>query len=95
MEQILKYSGLREITTTSLYTILGATWEQAVALSIISRIFSIIVTLPGVIFMRQIIIEIKNQQEIEKIIIFGISNFYRYRYKNISDAAQLCGAEIP
>ena len=51
--------GLREITTTSLYTMLGATLEQAAALSVISRIFSTLVTLPGVIWMRQIISETK------------------------------------
>ncbi len=47
--------GLREITTTTLYTMLGATIEQATALAVISRILSTLITLPGVIWMRQII----------------------------------------
>jgi len=52
--------GLREITTTTLFTMLGATLEQATALAVISRIFSTLVTLPGVIWMRQIISETKD-----------------------------------
>ncbi len=47
--------GLREITFTSLYTLLGATLEQASALALISRILTTFVTLPGVIWMREII----------------------------------------
>jgi len=39
---------------------LGATLEQATALAVISRIFSTLVTLPGVIWMRQIISETKD-----------------------------------
>ena len=54
--------GLREITLTSLYTLLGATLEQATALALITRIFSTLVTLPGVIWMQQIIADSKTDQ---------------------------------
>ncbi len=47
--------GLREITVTSLYTLMGATLEQATALALITRIISTIVTVPGVIWLQQII----------------------------------------
>lgn len=47
--------GLREITFTSLYTLLGASLEQASALALVSRILTTFVTLPGVIWMREII----------------------------------------
>ena len=59
--------GLREITTTTLYTMLGATLEQATALAVISRIFSTLVTLPGVIWMRQIISETKDIKKADSI----------------------------
>ncbi|NMC29301.1 MAG: flippase-like domain-containing protein [Pelolinea sp.] len=59
--------GLREITTTTLYTMLGATLEQATALAIISRIFSTLVTLPGVIWMRKIISETKDVKKEESV----------------------------
>ena len=51
--------GLREITLTTIYTMLGATLEQATALTVITRIFSTAITLPGVIWMRQIIADTK------------------------------------
>ena len=59
--------GLREITTTTLYTMLGATLEQATALAVISRIFSTLVTLPGVIWMRQIISETKDIRKTDSV----------------------------
>ena len=59
--------GLREITTTTLYTMLGATLEQATALAVISRIFSTLVTLPGVIWMRQIISDTKDIKKTDSI----------------------------
>jgi|LDZU01.1.fsa_nt_gi hypothetical protein len=52
--------GLREITLTSLYTLLGASLEQATALALISRIFSTLITLPGVIWLQRIISETKD-----------------------------------
>ena len=51
--------GLREITLTTLYTMLGATLEQATALTVITRIFSTAITLPGVIWMQQILADTK------------------------------------
>jgi uncharacterized membrane protein YbhN (UPF0104 family) len=52
--------GLREITITSLYTLMGATLEQATALALISRIFNTLITLPGVIWMQRILSETKD-----------------------------------
>ncbi len=54
--------GLREITLTSLYTLLGASLEQATALALISRIFSTLVTLPGVIWMQRIVADSKTDE---------------------------------
>ena len=55
--------GLREITLTSLYTLMGATLEQATALALITRIFSTLVTLPGVIWMQKIIADSKTDKQ--------------------------------
>ncbi|HOJ01435.1 MAG TPA: lysylphosphatidylglycerol synthase transmembrane domain-containing protein [Anaerolineaceae bacterium] len=52
--------GLRELTLTTLYTMLGATLEQATALTIITRLFSTMITLPGVIWMQRIISETRD-----------------------------------
>ena len=57
--------GLREITLTSFYTLLGATLEQATALALISRIFTTLVTLPGVIWMQRILSETKETPSAE------------------------------
>jgi hypothetical protein len=57
--------GLREITIASLYTLMGATLEQATALALISRIFNTLVTLPGVIWMRRIISETRDIKTID------------------------------
>lgn len=54
--------GLREITYTSLYTLLGASLEQATALTLITRILSTSITLPGVIWMREIISASKKEK---------------------------------
>lgn len=55
--------GLREITLTSLYTLMGATLEQATALALITRVFSTLVTLPGVIWMQRIIADSKTVEQ--------------------------------
>lgn len=52
--------GLRELTLTTLYTMLGATLEQATALTVITRISSTMITLPGVIWMQRILAETKS-----------------------------------
>jgi uncharacterized membrane protein YbhN (UPF0104 family) len=47
--------GLREVTETSLYISAGATLEQSLALVLITRFFMLIETLPGAIWLSQIL----------------------------------------
>jgi uncharacterized membrane protein YbhN (UPF0104 family) len=47
--------GLREFTVTALYMQLGATLEQASTLALVMRFFSLFETLPGVLWLSQII----------------------------------------
>ena len=47
--------GLREFTVTALYMQLGATLEQASTLALVTRFFSLVETLPGALWLSQII----------------------------------------
>jgi hypothetical protein len=47
--------GLREFTVTALYMQLGATLEQASTLALVMRFFSLFETLPGALWLTQII----------------------------------------
>lgn len=47
--------GLREVTETSLYISVGATLEQSVALVLITRFFMLVETLPGALWLSQIL----------------------------------------
>ncbi|MBE0697641.1 MAG: flippase-like domain-containing protein [Anaerolineaceae bacterium] len=47
--------GLREVTETSLYVSLGATLEQSLSLVLITRLFMLIETLPGALWLSQIL----------------------------------------
>lgn len=47
--------GLREVTETSLYLSAGATLEQSLALVLIARLFMLIETLPGALWLTQIL----------------------------------------
>jgi glycosyltransferase 2 family protein len=47
--------GLREFTVTALYMQLGATLEQASTLALIMRFFSLVETLPGALWLTQIV----------------------------------------
>jgi hypothetical protein len=47
--------GTREITVTSLYVFLGATVEQAAALALVSRVASTLQTLPGALWLSEVV----------------------------------------
>ena len=47
--------GLREFTITALYMQLGATLEQASTLALVTRFFSLVETLPGALWLSQIV----------------------------------------
>ncbi len=47
--------GVREVIYTTLYVSLGATVEQAAALALVSRFFMLLETLPGVLWLSNII----------------------------------------
>lgn len=47
--------GLREVTETTLYISVGATLEQSVALVLITRFFMLVETLPGALWLSQIL----------------------------------------
>jgi glycosyltransferase 2 family protein len=47
--------GLREFTVTALYMQLGATLEQASTLALVTRFFSLVETLPGALWLSQIV----------------------------------------
>jgi uncharacterized membrane protein YbhN (UPF0104 family) len=59
--------GLREVAMTTLYIHLGATLEQASTLALISRFFMVLQTLPGALFLSQIMPVKVDPEEYKKL----------------------------
>ncbi len=47
--------GVQEVLTTTLYTFLGASMEQAIALAVLARILMLAATLPGALWLPEIL----------------------------------------
>jgi len=59
--------GLREIAMTTLYMHLGASLEQASTLALVSRFFMVLQTLPGALFLAQVLPVKINSEEYKKL----------------------------
>ncbi len=59
--------GLREVAMTTLYIHLGATLEQASTLALVSRFFMVLQTLPGALFLSQILPVKVDPEEYKKL----------------------------
>lgn len=59
--------GLREVAMTTLYMQLGATLEQASTLALTSRFFMVLQTLPGALFLGQVLPVKINSEDIKKL----------------------------
>ena len=59
--------GLREVAMTTLYMHLGASLEQASTLALVSRFFMVLQTLPGALFLAQVLPVKINSEEYKKL----------------------------
>jgi glycosyltransferase 2 family protein len=59
--------GLREVAMTTLYMHLGASLEQASTLALVSRFFMVLQTLPGALFLAQVLPVKINTEDIKKL----------------------------
>jgi hypothetical protein len=57
--------GLREVAITALYLPLGASLEQAAILAIITRFLSMLATIPGALWLSQVVAGPLRNAEIE------------------------------
>ncbi len=57
--------GLREVTMTTLYVQLGASWEQASALVVLTRFILLIETLPGAVWISKTLVSIDEEDGFE------------------------------
>ncbi|MDR3575594.1 MAG: lysylphosphatidylglycerol synthase transmembrane domain-containing protein [Anaerolineaceae bacterium] len=59
--------GLREVAMTTLYMHLGASLEQASTLALVSRFFMVLQSLPGALFLAQVLPVKINSEEYKKL----------------------------
>jgi len=56
--------GVREVAITGLYMQVGATFEQAAALAIVSRVMLVAETLPGVLWAPRLVAGVRSSPDV-------------------------------